>query len=564
MKIEFTKSIGFKMAAALASGLFAVIGIFSYFNVKMTEERLLKMTEIEASKMSNAIKSSFEHATLEGNQEMIQDIISTVGQQAMVEDIKILAVNGKVKWAKDTSDIGKVIDRAKEKNCVPCHSGAVAKKDRSTIIFENEAGRRILRNANPIENKKECQKCHNTGEKVRGILLVDFTMKDADMMMTDSREMLILSAIAALLAAITISILFIKRLVVKPLTGLLRKMEEVESGNLEAVFEVKGKDETSLLGAKFNNMVSSMKECHARIVDEHVNERLTLFHIAEILDRSDSVDEAAKLILDAINMGFGVEVGTIMTLKETGGVQLKGFIGLSEGRAEEVKGYIETTAAFGTTAEIKESLIKGEPFIVKEGLNKMDAFMVVPLKSSGRLVGAITIHRIRGEEIKDAKDIEEVKKLFMIVSTQVSPYLFIGLCMDEKRTMKVSPFTCFLDLISEHMDRVKEYNGFVSLAVIKIENYRELCDKLGVDNASQRVQEAGFAISSAIECVHDATRITEIKFVLILPMTDKVEAMDIVNRAVAFAGDDLVIKSKIVSYPEDGETPVKLMYLAYV
>ena len=363
---------------------------------------------------------------------------------------------------------------------------------------------------------------------------------------------------------------------------LLTLMEEVERGNLDVTAEINGDDEIAALGNKFNNMVSSMKACHARIIDEHVNERMTLFNIAEILDRSDSVDEAARLILDAINMGFGAEVCTIMTLKETGGVNLKGFIGMSEERAGLVRDHINDAFTMGSDfasedkaaelsarmAEVKDELIKGEPFVVPgDFLNKMGDFMIVPLKSSGRLVGAITIHRIRGEEIreiKDVKDIEELKKLFLIVSTQVSPYLFIGLCMDEKRTMKVTPFACFLDLISEHMERVREYNGFVSLAVIKIGNYRELVEKMGVDKASLRVQEAGLAISSVIESVHDATRITEIKLVIILPMTDKMEAMEIINKAVAAAGDDLEIKSKIVSYPEDGETPVQLMYLAYV
>ena len=364
---------------------------------------------------------------------------------------------------------------------------------------------------------------------------------------------------------------------------LLTLMEEVEKGNLDVTAEIKGDDEVAALGKKFNNMVSAMKACHLRMVAEHGNEKLTLFNIAEILDRSDSVDEASRLILDAINMGFGVEVGTIMTLKDTGGVHLKGFVGMSEERAGLVRDHINgaftmgaaiesvaegATEANGRMAEVKDNLKKGEPFVVPgDFLNKMGDFMIVPLKSSGRLVGAITLHRVRGEELRDiksVKDIEELKRLFMIVSTQVSPYLFIGLCMDEKRTMKVSPFSCFLELISEHMERVREYNGVVSLAVIKVGNYRELCEKMGVDRASQRVQEAGTAISSAIECVHDATRITEIKFVLILPMTDKVEAMDIINKAVAGAGEDLVIKSKIVSYPEDGETPVKLMYLAYV
>ncbi len=87
---------------------------------------------------------------------------------------------------------------------------------------------------------------------------------------------------------------------------------------------------------------------------------------------------------------------------------------------------------------------------------------------------------------------------------------------------------------------------------------------MGVDNASLRVQEVGAAISSAIDKVHDATRITEIKLVVILPMIDKMEAADIIDKAVADAGSDVILKYKIVSYPEDGDTPAQLMFLAYV
>lgn len=399
-------------------------------------------------------------------------------------------------------------------------------------------------------------------------VLFFFLINDAGIMSAGHRRVLILSAGAALLSAIIISLFLIRKFIGVPLAGLMSKMEEVEKGNLNAMVDVRGDDELAIIGNKFNNMVSSMRECHTRIVESHLSEHLTLFNIAEILNRSDSVEEASSLILDAVNIGFGVDEGSIMSLTTTGSARLNGYVGLSEEKAQAVKSYMDSILAAAPSmsegkSDIRDKLTDGGPFIVDGGAG-VGVFMAVPLKSSGRLVGVITIHRLKGKEIREIVDMGEINRLFLIVSTQVSPYMFIGLCMDEKRMMKTSPFSCFLDLISEHIEKVREYSGFVSIAVIKVENYSELCETHGVDRASLRVQEAGSAMSSAIEAVHEATRITEIKIVVILPMKDKFEAGDIIDGALAGIGEDIKVKYKIVSYPDEGETPIQLMYLAYV
>ncbi|MCL4493097.1 MAG: hypothetical protein M1510_14565, partial [Nitrospirae bacterium] len=314
-------------------------------------------------------------------------------------------------------------------------------------------------------------------------------------------------------------------------------------------------------------------------IKEQMDEFLTLFNVGEILNRSDSIDEASNLVLDAVSIGFGAEECAIMVIDGAGRVQMKSFIGMDEGKAEAVRGYMEGISVMsslqmiepeksgekaGDMTSVGARIENGEILIVPGSRGSLDDFIVVPLKSAKKLLGVITIHRIKGKHIRDIGHIDEIKRLFMVVAMQVSPYFFIGISLDEKRTMKVSPFSCFLELIKGHFEKVREYYGVVSLAVIKVENYNDLCTSMGVDNASLRVQEAGAAISSAIEKVHDATRITEIKLVVILPMIDKMEAAEIIDRAIAGAGSDLILKYKVVSYPEDGETPAQLMFLAYV
>lgn len=118
-KIKCTKSLIFKAAVLLTIGLFIVIGIFSHINVKLTEKRLFDIAANEASKTSDAIKGSIKDAMLKNNREVIDSIISTIGKEASIEDIKIIDIIGQVKYAKDNSEVGKTLDRTKIKKLQP-------------------------------------------------------------------------------------------------------------------------------------------------------------------------------------------------------------------------------------------------------------------------------------------------------------------------------------------------------------------------------------------------------------------------------------------------------------
>ncbi len=489
MKIAFVKSIGFKMVIAMTLGLFAVLSIFSHFSMRSSERGLFSMAETEATKISDVVKYSLEAAMLSGDPGKIRTVMDAFGKKSMVEDIKIMSADGTIKLARNTAEVGMKLDRNGIKSCTLCHSGNAVKRDNVSVVFEGDGGERILRIVSIISNRQACHSCHGAVKNVLGKLQVDLSISNADRVASETRWILIASVIATLLSAILISIFLYTKLVRRPINTLLADMDRVEGEDLEVISISQGNDEIARLNGKFVNMVAVVRESNLK-VKEQMNEFRTLFDVGEILNRSDSIDEASNLVLNAISIGFGAEECSIMIINEAGSVQTKSSIGLDDGSAGQLREYLESVFKAGLLqmleteaggeggnplASVSNRITEGEVFVASGSENSLDDFLVVPLRAAKRLLGVMSIHKIKGKCIRDIETIDAIKRLFMIVAMQVSPYFFIGLSIDEKKTMKISPFSCFLDLVKGHFDKVKEYYGVASLAVIKVENYNDLC-----------------------------------------------------------------------------------------
>lgn len=402
---------------------------------------------------------------------------------------------------------------------------------------------------------KNCLSCHKVNEgTVLGAISIRVSLAESFRRIRTIQYLYLALGLGGILS-VTFIVTVIVSIILKPLFVLTEKMKELSGEDLENTVDVKAKDEIKILNMEFDIMMTAIETRNNRI-SEQMEELTALFNVGEILNRSDSVDEAVGLILHAVNIGFHVEECTIMLLDESGRLNLKKFIGLTEDRAEAVKNFVDT-------ADIRERITESEPFIADDIEKEPGGFLVVPLKSAKTPVGVITVHRVKGTEIGSINDTKEINRLFSIIAMQMSPYLMVGISKDERRNI-VNPFTCYLDIIKGHIDAVSEYSGSVSLAVIRIENYNSLCKDLGIDNASLKVHQTGNAISASIHNVHSIVRITEIKLVVLLPMVEKMDAMDIISNAIAAVEPDIMVNFKVVSYPEDGDTPAQLMFLSYV
>ena len=99
----------------------------------------------------------------------------------------------------------------------------------------------------------------------------------------------------------------------------------------------------------------------------------------------------------------------------------------------------------------------------------------------------------------------------------------------------------------------------LSLALIKITNYQELCQSKSVQEASDLVQDVAVQLSANLTVVHECTRISADSIVIILPMLDFFEAPDTVNAATVMLSSEAQLSTKVTTYPDNGQTALELL-----
>ncbi|HIJ90884.1 MAG: hypothetical protein OEV89_09285 [Desulfobulbaceae bacterium] len=546
MKMKLKRSIGFKMAVAMTVGLFVVISLFSHTSVKLSEKRLLAMAEKEASKISAAIKGSLDNAMCAEGEGSVQKVIDAVGRESMVHDVKLINRDAEVKYAKNPGEIGLRLDQS-VKSCALCHDKATVTGDNLTVLFTDADGHRILRNVNPIHNEERCHSCHADDPEVLGKLLVDFTTEDIDWMVMENRKLLIFSAIAILLSSTLLCFLLAAVLVKRPLRNLLLKMKFADNGEADALGAISGDDEIAILDETYDSLMQTLEARNQRI-NQQMEEMLALFNVSEILNKSDSIDDNINLILKALSIGFHVRQCAVLTVNGAGGLVERGACGMD---ADKINAVIAALA----DPELYEMVDVGKTFLAS-GCEGVADFLAVPIKSSGNIVGVITVHEVSGMEITD----DELRKSFAIIATSLAPHFQIGLARAEKQEMQESPFNAFIVMVESEIAKVREYYGSLSLVLVSVNNYSDLCRERGAEAASQAVQELAKGLSVNLAVVHECCRIGVHTVAVILPMLDSMEAPQTVNAAIVALGSDLSLRVKIATFPDNGDTALVLLH----
>lgn len=551
MKIKLKKSIGFKMAVALTISLFVVISFFSHTNIRLSEKRLLNMAENEAAKMSAAIKSSLDNAMMNNEEAGVQLLIGAIGQETHIYDIKVINIDGMVTHAKNKADIGAHLDMS-EKSCAFCHDIAEVNKNNLTILYDLDDGSKILRNVNPIHNEKRCYECHDQQEDILGKLLVDFTTNDIDAIVTDNRKLLIISAIGTLLTSVFICFLLTTALVKKPLYKLLQKMKSFDVGSGDEEEVIIGEDEIAVLDETHDGLMADIEVRNQKIkrqmrkINKQMKE-LALFNVSEIFSKSTSIEENVDLIINALNLGFRVEECAVLLLD---GVSFK-----SKGALGMVSSQTETLAGCLSEIEQLDKIKEGNSFVVATCGAIQTDFLVVPLKVANNIIGVLTVHAVADMDIQDKK----LQESFAIIATSLAPHLQIALSQSEKQEMQVSPFNSFLASVDREISKMQEYMANLSLVLIKITNYQDLCRSKSVQEASDLVQDVAVQLSANITVVHECSRISADSIIIILPMLDFFEAPEAVNPAIDMVSSEAQLSTNITTYPDNGQTALELL-----
>lgn len=271
-KILFRK-ISLKLIWVVSITAVLIIGIYSYVNVKSQSDVLQSEVERHANQLSESVKNSTRYVMLLNQRDHIQEMITRIGKDPAISNVRILNKEGEIIYSAHKGDIGKMLDKRAE-SCYACHAEnepleKLPMKDRTRVFKSSSDSPRVLGVINPIYNEKSCYEAdchaHSPNAKVLGVLDVTISLAEVDEQIRQNEIREVLFAIIAISAIGFIIGFFVKRWVDSPVKELVKATDQIAAGNLNYSIKNLSNDELGSLGKSFNNMTRKLDETNQQL-----------------------------------------------------------------------------------------------------------------------------------------------------------------------------------------------------------------------------------------------------------------------------------------------------------
>jgi signal transduction histidine kinase len=341
MKLERSlNSLRFKVTAGILIPLIVILSILAYVRHVRYQDLLTENLHLSAANTGEVIAGSLQDAMVTNDFSTIQSIVDNISSQPGVHDLFLLDKSGDVLIATEEAMEGRTIDLG-DPTCQACHRFEAASRNESVILTVDD-GDRIFRNVLAIENRPECQACHDPQTPFLGVLISDFDMTPIDQALEADRRNSLLWSIGSILLLAVVLDLLMSRMVITRLERFARVIGRVGAGDLDSRVESEGEDEIGQLAKTFNHMAEGLKERNR--LQQRLKERTeelqlqaeklsTLNTLALTVSQSLNLQEILDSSLDKVLELMRLKAGWIV-LRDAQGLELD--LVASRGLPEEV------------------------------------------------------------------------------------------------------------------------------------------------------------------------------------------------------------------------------------
>ncbi|MDI7261197.1 MAG: sensor histidine kinase [Thermodesulfobacteriota bacterium] len=304
-QIKFYKSLRFKIVIGLVTLLtltMTILFTIQYFNHR---EKMIHNLQVNVSPhLTQMVNDVLKSSMLSKNIGEMKYILEVANQYPDVKKIFILDRIGRITISIDDKEIGRTIG-IHDPTCQVCHHRTTEALNK-TVIYSSLGGEKIFRNVNPIYNRKECFSCHNPDQKITGVLVTDFTLKNIERQLrAEVKENILLLLFSIGISTLVIGIA-LNQLVIKKLQHFVEAASLFGRGDFKRTISFKSDDEIKRLADSFNLMAKTLMEKMrlerkylSQIIDAQENERRRISR--ELHDEIGQALTAIKFNLDMID-----------------------------------------------------------------------------------------------------------------------------------------------------------------------------------------------------------------------------------------------------------------------
>ncbi len=232
------RSLAAKALVPVAFTITGFVGMCCVLLYSHMKQDLIEQSVIHATDVANVLMKSTRYAMLREDRETLRNVVANVGEEKLVEHVRIFNKKGLVVFSSDPSEVGNYVDKDAE-GCSNCHSGdrppakSLGPMEQARR-FVTDSGEPVLAITAPIYNEPECfnAACHYHPPDQTVLGTLDIGLSEAPLLHTlgVTRRRLILFSVMVLILSVGGVTALLQWNVVRPLRELNEYAERLEAG----------------------------------------------------------------------------------------------------------------------------------------------------------------------------------------------------------------------------------------------------------------------------------------------------------------------------------------------
>jgi two-component system, NtrC family, sensor kinase len=252
---------------ALAITLISVLtfSVFLLLVLRSQRRHLLEQARHTAAVVSDTINSSIHYDMLHDRRDEAYLIMSAIGAQSQVERLRVFDAGGRIRFSTDAREVGRVPGLGTA-SCAPCHSGGKARPlltlpDRTRVSMHGQ--QQILSAVTPIYNEPSCSSAschvHPAAQRVIGVIELGLRLETIEREGAALQQSTLWLSLLAALTLGTLTFVFTRQVVVRPVGRLVEGTRRLSAGDLEQRVAVQSSGELAVLESSFNEMGNALE-----------------------------------------------------------------------------------------------------------------------------------------------------------------------------------------------------------------------------------------------------------------------------------------------------------------
>ena len=362
---------------------------------------------------------------------------------------------------------------------------------------------------------------------------------------------------AVLLAAAIALVL--ARATTRPLEELGDAAARVAAGDLSTTLEVRSRDEVGRLAVAFNAMTADLRRYVGALESSRDEVQTGITRLGDTLSSTHDLDGIVAVVLDTAIAATSAHAGAVLLVEDTGKSGPGGALRLVVGRGVEERGAARDlrlpfgVGIAGRVAQDDEPARGwvGDRLPAGPGEPMAESVLAVPLRSSGAVVGVLTLYdRPGGFDEADLKTIRSFAAQATVAIDNV-------LLHDEARRQSLTDdltglgnYRAFVATVHKEIERAARFDRPLTLLMLDLDHFKVVNDTHGHPRGDAVLVEIATRLREQLRDVDTLARYGGEEIVAVLPETDE--------EGAAQAAERLRATVSAAPYLSAGQPPVRL------